>query len=167
MLVCRLAGYAQSAPVCRARQQRPARPQDAPATGAGLFEDEEAAAFYQSLPDLRAVVPAVLLGEAEPAGGAAARSTAPPGESETAAAAGDAAGDGSAAAEQPCEAAPPASKAAPAAGTPGAGTAGALRSVCTWSTSTHASQMAAPACGWRSCARNKPAQAYSHITDVC
>ncbi|KAK9825703.1 hypothetical protein WJX81_008105 [Elliptochloris bilobata] len=31
----------------------------------GLFEDEEAAAFYQSLPDLRAVVPAVLLGEAE------------------------------------------------------------------------------------------------------
>ena len=41
--------------------------QDVGSTSASLFEDEEAAAFYQSLPDLRAVVPAVLLGGAEPA----------------------------------------------------------------------------------------------------
>jgi len=107
----------------RAPQQRPARPQDAPATSAGLFEDEEAAAFYQSLPDLRAVVPAVLLGEAEPAGGAAARGAAQPGDAEPAAAA----GDGGAAAGQPGETAPPATKAASATGTPAAGVAGASR----------------------------------------
>ena len=40
--------------------------QDVGPASASLFEDEEAAAFYQSLPDLRAVVPAVLLGGAEP-----------------------------------------------------------------------------------------------------
>ena len=45
----------------------PAPVQDVGSTSASLFEDEEAAAFYQSLPDLRAVVPAVLLGGPEPA----------------------------------------------------------------------------------------------------
>lgn len=34
---------------------------------AGPFEDEDTRAFYESMPDLRAVVPAVLLGEATPA----------------------------------------------------------------------------------------------------
>lgn len=33
------------------------------AAAAGPFEDEETRAFYESLPDLRAVVPAVLLGD--------------------------------------------------------------------------------------------------------
>lgn len=33
----------------------------------GPFEDEDTRAFYESMPDLRAVVPAVLLGEAAPA----------------------------------------------------------------------------------------------------
>ena len=34
---------------------------------AGPFEDEDTRAFYESMPDLRAVVPAVLLGEVAPA----------------------------------------------------------------------------------------------------
>ena len=33
---------------------------------AGPFEDEDTRAFYESMPDLRAVVPAVLLGEVAP-----------------------------------------------------------------------------------------------------
>lgn len=36
------------------------------AAAAGPFEDEETRAFYESLPDLRAVVPAVLLGDKAP-----------------------------------------------------------------------------------------------------
>jgi regulator of nonsense transcripts 2 len=49
---------------------------------AGPFEDEEARAFYASLPDVRALVPALLLGDAAvaaPAADSAARapSTAP------------------------------------------------------------------------------------------
>lgn len=49
------------------------------AAAAGPFEDEETRAFYESLPDLRAVVPAVLLGDKapeEPANGVAADITA-------------------------------------------------------------------------------------------
>lgn len=38
----------------------------------GPFEDEEARAFYEALPDVRAVVPALLLGEAGPQGQPAA-----------------------------------------------------------------------------------------------
>lgn len=49
------------------------------AAAAGPFEDEETRAFYESLPDLRAVVPAVLLGDKTPdeaSNGVAADSTA-------------------------------------------------------------------------------------------
>lgn len=86
--------------------------QDVGSTSASLFEDDEAAAFYQSLPDLRAVVPAVLLGGAEPApadarpDAAAANGGGDPGAGAAERMGQD--GDGSAAAaDQPGDAAPP------------------------------------------------------------
>jgi len=57
---CRLRSPAPHRPVTQ-QTARPEEPAPLP-----LFEDPETRAFYESLPDLRAMVPAVLLGAAEP-----------------------------------------------------------------------------------------------------
>ena len=67
-----------------------------------VFEDEEARSFYESLPDIRAVVPAVLLGEGAKGGKGAGEEGGEPGTSSSdpaaAAAEGEGAGGGKAAA---------------------------------------------------------------------
>lgn len=50
----------------------------------GLYEDEETRALYESMPDLRAIVPAKFLGEASEESGAGEESEAEPAEASTA-----------------------------------------------------------------------------------